>query len=212
MFRSFSLSCAAVLCLTASLAVISVTAGAKAEPRQQFQPAETSGHKILTRQHRFSNEPIQVVDVEVKGQRIRLGAKAASFNEANDWLKGLVVRFKNVSDKPISSVEFHLSLADPETSANIITFTLKYGQTPSLGAPDMAEPLKPGETAELALSESWYDQANLSLRRSHNTPLTVVETADLQLSYVYFNDDTAWYSGSLLRRDPTDASRYSIIE
>jgi hypothetical protein len=197
MFRSLSLNCIAILCLTASLAAFSVTAGAKAKPGQQFQPAEASAHKTLTRQHRFSNEPIEVVEVQVKGQRLRLGARAARLDEASDWLRGLVVRFKNVSDKPVSSVEFHLALADPETSANVITFTLKYGDTPVAGGPDMTEPLMPGETAELTLSESWYDQANQSLKQSHNTLATMVDRADLELSYVYFNDHTTWHAGSL---------------
>src|SRR5262249_38860934 len=142
--------------------------------------------------------PVQVMDVEVQGQRVKVRGKPASFDQASDWLRGFVVRFKNVSDKPISSVEFHLALAEPKTAANLITFTLKYGATSSPGAD--SRPLMPGATAQLALSAAWYDEANLSVQRAGNSPLTVVDTADLKLSYVYFADETAWHEGSLVRQ------------
>jgi len=196
MFRSLLIS-VILLCLSTSLAGSTVLGG-NSNHRQPPQPAQSSGRKILTRQSRFSNEPVQVMDVEVQGQRVKLRGKPASFDQSSDWLRGFVVRFKNVSDKPISAVEFHLALAEPKTSANLITFTLKYGGA-SPGA-DSRQLLMPGATAQLALSAAWYDEANLSMQGAGNSPLTVVDTADLKLSYVYFADETAWHEGSLVRQ------------
>jgi len=151
----------------------------------------------LTRQNRFSNEPVEVTSISVNGQNVRLRNKPVRLNEANDWLRGLIVRFKNVSDKPVSAVEFHLVVAEPGYSTTLITFTLKYGRTPSSLSPDASELLMPGATAEVALSENWYDEAKLSLDRGQSSSIALADRADLDLSYVYFNDRTAWHAGSL---------------
>jgi hypothetical protein len=184
-----------------SLAVSSVGSSGGLTPRagssHQTDSARSQGLKTLTRQNRFSNEPVEITNVWVNGKSLRLGNKPATVNAAGDWLRGLVVRFKNVSDRPISAVEFHLVVAEPGYSTNLITFTLKYGRTPSPSNPDATELLMPGATAEVALSDSWYDEAKLSLDRGQSSSIALADHADLNLSYVYFNDRSAWHAGSL---------------
>jgi len=198
MFRSLIASsvigCIAIVSLSAS--ATSGTA-ARASSHPQAGSTQSPGLKTLTRQNRFSNEPVEITNISVNGQSVRLRNKPVRLNEGNDWLRGLVVRFKNVSDKPISAVEFHLAVAEPGYLTTLITFTLKYGLTPSSLNPGATELLMPGATAEVALSATWYDQAKLSQAQGQNSSIALADHADLALSYVYFSDRTAWHEGSL---------------
>src|SRR5262249_54084845 len=101
-----------------------------------------------------------------------------------------------------------LALAEPDGSGDVIIFSLKYGNTPMPNTANAVKPLMPGETTELVLSDNWYDQSKLSLEKNQGTPITKVNKADLELVIVYFDDDTAWRSGSLMRRDPNDPRKY----
>jgi len=40
-------------------------------------------------------------------------------------------------------------------------------------------------------------RAKLSLDRGQSSSIAMADRADLDLSYVYFNDRTAWHAGSL---------------
>jgi hypothetical protein len=198
MFRSLIAS-SVVGCITIVSLPANATSGtaARAVSSKKAGSTQSLGLKTLTMQKRFSNEPVEVTSISVNGQSVRLRNKPVRLNEGNDWLRGLVVRFKNVSDKPISAVEFHLAVAEPGYLTTLITFTLKYGLTPSSLNPDATELLMPDATAEVVLSGSWYDEAKLSLDRGHSGSIDMAERADLDLSYVYFSDRTAWHAGSL---------------
>src|SRR5262245_15278102 len=133
MFRSLIAGCVlgCITVLTLGFSSVGAAGSPAVRPASSHQgnSSQALGLKTLTRQSRFANEPVQIMSVWVNGQSIRLRNKPARFNEANDWLRGLVVRFKNVSDKPIAAVEFHLVVAEPGYSTTLITFTLKYGRT-----------------------------------------------------------------------------------
>src|SRR5215469_1003617 len=198
MFRSLIAS-SVVGCITIVGLATSTTRGiaARATSSQQAGSAHSTGLKTLTRQNRFSNEPVEITSISVNGQSVRLRNKPVRLTEGNDWLRGLVVRFKNVTDRPISAVEFHLAVAEPGYLTTLITFTLKYGLTPSSLNPGATELLMPGATAEVALSATWYDQAKLSHAQGRASSIALADHADLALSYVYFGDRTAWHEGSL---------------
>jgi hypothetical protein len=220
MVRHLFWGCTGVLLLTAlSVAPLGIVRGdsmveapngaaSLATRKPSAQSSDASKTKVITRLHRLANEPVGLIEVWVKGRPIELGDHPATFQANDDWLKGLVLRFQNASSKPISSVELHVSLRRPHAAGNVIDFTLKFGQTPGVNQLEGGDILAPGQTADLSISEKWYDRAQRVLGRGGSPSLGQIEQADVELGYVYFDDGTAWHAGSLLRPDPDHPGKY----
>ena len=173
-----------------------------------FAFAQQFRERIIQRLPTEKDEPIAITTVKVNDRSLVLGRK---FTANDDWLSGLVISVKNISDKPILFASIRLVFPRPaDSSDGPSIYDLSHGNNPLMTSrPTATEQLvgiMPGNTAELGLS----NQEFLDLQRflvSTGYPLGI-NRVDLRISHVIFDDDTMWYAGALLRRDPTNSSKW----
>jgi hypothetical protein len=160
------------------------------------------------------NEPVRITKFKLKGVPRGFGQ---NFTDDNDWLRGLTINVKNVSNKPIAYLEIVLDFPRPENqpSSQLLPFrsSLQYGYPPVLNAPlplDAPPPLMPNEKAELSLTDANYDSLMATLKQLEY-PISLKEI-ELTISTVIFNDNTGWRLGTPTRRDPNKPDRWINAE
>jgi hypothetical protein len=168
------------------------------------------------------NQPVDIVAVKVKGASVEADKK---FSSDSDWIKGMSVTLKNVSDKPVVYVTV-LVLAYQEKDAKrmktsdgrdmAVGTTLMYGVRPRLpGEPPLsysATPLMPGQTTDLVLTETRCNELYSLLRRSDSS--TDIPELDLRIEEVSFygETETMWRNGFKLRIDPNRPGAWLVVD
>jgi hypothetical protein len=158
--------------------------------------------------------PLEVVSIRSKGETIQSGRQ---FQGSDDWLAGLTLSVKNVSDKPISFIDVRLLLPASEGSGhkNIwLPGVLKYGCWPggrghapyALGS---CEKIMPGRTQSIEITEETYKRmvdtfAELGI-------CTPTAAAQFEIDAVAFDNDTLWEHGSLFKRDPIEPNTFRKV-
>jgi hypothetical protein len=197
------LSAALTLAALASPAVFSVAppAGAAASAGG---PKERSIRKVD-----WPGEPFKIEEMKVGGKAVGLGAK---FSAEDDWLRGLTVKVRNVSDKPVLFLDVALNFprqGSPEPESRDHLLYGRYPPPPGQPAPESPAagqpPIRPGETAELVLGD--YEGTRRFLDQT-NYPESITEL-EIEISDAFFDRDTKWSGGQILRRDPHDPNRWA---
>lgn len=169
----------------------------------------------------YKEPPAAIAAIRVKGTPVEPGVK---FVDNSDWLNGLTVTLKNVSDRPIAFVTVAViaphkkngvqEQVDGRDLYEIIE--LKYGEPPP--APGKAastkpmRPLMPGDTADVILEEKQRDELYSHLRlRESSTDISEVTLSVFQLTFLGDND-TLWMHGLWRKRDPIDPMRWVTID
>lgn len=162
----------------------------------------------------FKDQPVEIIAVKVKGASIEPGRKITG---DSDWLKGMTVIVKNVSDKPVVyitvSVTAHyekdgVRKRTEDGRDRVAEIDVVYGLRPPMpGEPARTYspvPLMTGQTADLVLSEVNRDELYSLLRREDSS--TDVAELTLWVDHVawYGDDDNMWIHGRMLRRDPNN--------
>jgi hypothetical protein len=157
------------------------------------------------------NQPVGLEKIKVAGQEIKLKAETESKEDLegdDDWMKNLTVTLKNTSDKNI--VYALLVMNFPETAAaGPMSHPLHYGRYPK--SPDdlkAVTALKPGEEAEITLAAAEYDNLKTFLK---SMSFSNVNSFEIKLDSVIFDDDLLWFGGILMRRDPNDPKQWHTI-
>jgi hypothetical protein len=153
--------------------------------------------------------PIEIVSIKLKDRDFRPGEKIKGDDE---WLEGLAFKIKNVSDKPISYVEFLLQFRRP---ARVVAYSLNYGVDCERGERrrESSPPaIQPGETLELALTKAKYASFLFVLKQGEVPP--DFDTASYFLGAICFENepDLMWGYGNLLRRDPNVPFKFNTVE
>lgn len=168
---------------------------------------EVTGHAQAPKERSIKKtdwpkEPIKIEKIKVKGKIIGLGTK---FTEEDDWLSGLTIKVKNISDKPIVFLDIAIVFPRPDSQEPDARDHLLYGQYPlapgelAPEAPAVIQPpIQPGETVELALTD--YEGIRRFLDQSNY--LASVTDLEIDISDVYFDQNTKWSGGQIFRRDP----------
>jgi len=150
-----------------------------------------------------SDEP---VELELKiADEVIIADK--TFVAIDDWLKELSWRIKNASDKSIVCIEIELDFHGLGSSRAERVYTFRYGQKPdnqdTIGEPKF---LKPGETANFKLSDTEYNEIKQFVERkqpSEGVP-TVMSVVEMTIATVYFDDQSMWKDGKMLRSRPSN--------
>jgi hypothetical protein len=153
----------------------------------------------------FSNEPVKISELKAKAREVRAGEK---FNDSNDWFKGLTIRIRNTSDKPVKYVSVLVSFPRPkeQKEAGQLPFGehLIYGSSPvdAKAATGSSPPpsIPPGESIELALSEKHFDEYTSVLKRLAFPD--AIKRIELTLQEVGFEDGLLWSGGGVLATRP----------
>ena len=152
------------------------------------------------------NEPVEVLEVEVGGRAVKLNSV---FTAGRDWLKGLKLKMKNVSEQPIVFAEIMIKIPKSGTMEHPLGIPVRYGQLPpppgeavSTSAP---KPVSHGKVIELVLSDKTFNTAK-SFLSEHQ----VMEVGEVKMFglMIIFDDGTGWNEGVRLRRDPSNPRKW----
>jgi hypothetical protein len=101
-------------------------------------------------------DAIAVTGIEVAGRAVTPGQPFAA---GDDWLRGLTLRVKNVSPKPITYMQFSLSFPEARYHSGGVGHTLRYGSNAAAGGGNVpsAALLSPGEEAEVVFTDRDLD-------------------------------------------------------
>lgn len=165
----------------------------------------------------FRDQPVEIVAVKVNGIPIKPNQK---IDGDSDWLNGMAITLKNVSDKPVAYVSVMVAVPygkknDRTVNAGAVSHygarSLRAGEAYPPGFVKPA-PLLPGATVDVFLSETECDQLRSHL--AHNNASTDIADLNLRLYEVFYEGDseTKWMTGFTLRRDANDADRWVPIE
>lgn len=151
------------------------------------------------------DEPVDELEVEVGGRAVKLNSVFAA---GHDWLKGLKVKARNTSERPIVFAQVLINVPKRGAMENPLGIPLSYGQMPSAESarPSTHRPVAPGEVFKLTLSDETFDTARSFLAEHQVTEIVEVKMSQLM---VVFDDGTAWNDGSRLRRDPSHPNRWT---
>lgn len=159
----------------------------------------------------FRDSPVEIVAVKVKGAEVKPKQK---FSGDSDWLNGMTITLKNVSERPIAYVSVLITAYYEKNNARIkvngqdvqAAIELYYGVQPlppgdERVLPFYIPPLMPSYTTDLVLTERSRDELySLLGERNASTDITELTITP----YVVFfqgDSDTKWRTGHMLRRD-----------
>jgi hypothetical protein len=176
--------------------------------KQGIQTAQLNG-KIVTQNLRRPDQPIEIIELTTNGKVTKLNKEV---DASEEWLKGLSLKIRNTSDKPIVSFYLTFILPDTESSGNPpLALPIHYGASPP-GAPrsGIGEPLEPNSTIDISITDQMY--AILKPKIESIMPLRNLNHLQVGLDLIIFDDDTAWSAGELMRRDPNNPRRWVPIQ
>ncbi len=175
-------------------------------PPQDLEVPRPRAEKYIGKYRIYPNEPVLVTDLTVNGTQHEINRKVTA---GEDWLNGLTFKSKNISNKNI--VFIYVSLLFPEAKAitgTLFAFDLRYGADPRLEAGSTTEkPIKPEEEAEFVVSDASYQNLKRGIE-TRITPIKNINSVQIDVVRVIFDDDTAWATGTFMHRDPNNPKRW----
>jgi hypothetical protein len=165
----------------------------------------------------YKDQPVEITAVKVKGVSVKPKQK---FDGDSDWLNGMEIKLKNVSDRPVAYVsvligaQYGVRDGDPVNAGTVLHYgaqSLPQGQNYPAGFTKPA-PVLPGATVNLVLTDSARDQLQSHLRQ--NNASTDIPELNVRVYVVFFegDSDTKWSMGNMLRRDPLDANHWMLLD
>jgi hypothetical protein len=171
-------------------------------PPQNVEPPRPRAEKYIGKYRIYANEPVLVTDITANGKQSRINSRIAA---GEDWLRELTFKVKNISQKNI--VFIYVSIYFPEAKAitgTLFAFDLRYGADPRLQAASTTEkPIKPEEAAGFVVSDASYRDLKWRIE-TRITPIKNINSVQIDVVRVIFDDDTAWATGSFMHRDPNN--------
>ena len=154
---------------------------------------------------RYPDEPLELVDVRIGVKSVigevtfksrinnNEGLDNAKFNEQGDWHKRVSLTLRNVSDKPVIGLRAYLYYK-AAGSGQLFRLPLDYEK-------DLVKkPLAPGDELDIKVGpQLWGVITNLIKEQGEDPDLASVTLA---VESVMFTNDSQWYRGKMLHRDP----------
>lgn len=164
---------------------------------------QTQARIIVT--NKDPETPVEILAIKAKKRELQTDTE---FLDDEDWLKGFTIRVANRSTKSITFVEvfmfFHRT--KDQTAGLTAGWPLIVGIDPfppRISGQVAMQPVEPGNEIELVVSDIEYAGIKSFLKDVH-FPQSV-KKVELQIVKIGFDDDTAWNSGYMYRRDPRGA-------
>jgi hypothetical protein len=159
--------------------------------------------KSLQKLKHYSNEPLEIVDIKMSNKDVKLGEK---LNANDDWLKGLALKFKNISGKDIIYIEIDLNFPETQASGYEMSFPLKLGHRPGTNNANAPLRLKANAEMSIVLDDVKYDQLVKFIEHRHS--ISAINKALITNGVIIFADGTAWSGGIFYQQDPDNPNRY----
>lgn len=170
----------------------------------------------------YKDQPVEIVAIMAKGRDVIPKQK---FRADGDWLNGLKVTLRNVSDRPVAFVSVlvgayfekdgtRMKIDGQDAQAGI---QLMYGAQPLpagesyLGSVLIPMSLSPDGVINLAISESNLGELYSLIRnRGASTDITALT---IRVYEVFFEGESEiMWSGRMLRRDPNDPNLWIAVK
>ncbi len=169
-----------------------------------FAQTTVGGERMFTKMD-LGNEPVKIVEIEVGGLVTELDRR---FSSGDDWLAGTAIKFKNISRKTITYVNFGIDLKEQGATGFLAGDNLIYGfrvESKELKR-DEGRALAAGEVAKVPLSSRSIEDIGKLL--SGNKRLRDIDIAHITLMMVVFDDGTRWSGGQYLKPDPNNSGKF----
>jgi hypothetical protein len=181
-------------------------------PRVAGQQAAQETYRIVRRLALEQNEPVTIRTVTVKGQSISTNEK---FLSSDGWLNGLKITVENSSDKKILLASVQLQFPRPDGSKGLLAvYDLSFGNSALVARsiqPDVnSDILAPRQRIDLQVSASDFDLIARLL--AFNGYKGSIEEVAIRIGHIIFADDTMWYAGSYMQRDPSAPGTWTTFE
>lgn len=155
------------------------------------------------------NPPVKITLVKSKIGVIETDKKISA---SDDWLRGLTISVRNDSDKVVTGLVIYIQFRRPTNQAKELDLVapISYGRDP-LASPEetsatTAEPILPGQTKDIALSDQAYDSLR-SILDNLNYPASI-KSVRLEVKIIGLQDGTYWSNGTIFRRDPNNPGKW----
>lgn len=158
--------------------------------------------KILEKGDDF-DPPVKITLVKSKIGVIETDKEIAA---DDDWLKGLTIRVRNLSDKIVTNVSIELQFRRPPNQAQELDLIapLDYGPnpyySPQKDSTSPPAPILPEQTQDIFLPDAQYDSLR-SLLNERKYPADI-KAVRIRVRSIAFSDGTVWTSGRIFKRDP----------
>jgi len=139
----------------------------------------------------FSKESVlALVEIKVEGKTVKPGEY---FDAADDWLKTLTVKLKNISGKPISRITLTLGIPEAKRKGGFASSALDYSSFDANTGDQNGEKLvMPGEIIEL--NQERYEAIKFTMKQ---TGISTINQINIVAASVYFKDGSYWSSNRL---------------
>lgn len=175
-------------------------AGAPAAP-PELKPGERVVENHLARAvPGLDSETLAITGITVNGQGV---APGRPFAAGAGWLRGLTVRVRNVSPKPISYIQLGFSAPEARYRAGGIGFRFSFGVMRPKGVPaaNDAKSLAPGEEVDLGFTGDDYE-AHMQLVERHSGVTEITRVRFGTATIVFADGTRALVATPLLTRKP----------
>lgn len=132
----------------------------------------------------------EIVAFSVGGKSVTPGRPFAA---AEDWMKDLRVRARNISPKPIARASLGFLLPEARHGDGFLSVSLHFGKRlgPCVGGAE-PEVAAPGEEFELAMTKADYERRREWI--ADWTGVTSISRAEIEAVTLIFDDCTPWAS------------------
>jgi hypothetical protein len=158
------------------------------------------------------NQPLRLEKVRIAGSLALPKAGSAiqeNLDAGDDWMKGLAITLKNTSDKNIVYAMVMLHFPETDSAGQPMGSPMVFGRAPKdSNDRNYKAVLKPGEEAEITLTDAEYESLQSFLR---GMAFSRVSSVELLLDAVVFDDDTLWSQGMQMRRDANNPKQWRTI-
>jgi hypothetical protein len=198
------------LSVTLAVVVAGLLSGSIGQARES--PAQDAEKSLGI--ERYPDQPLELIDLKVGVQRMndRIATKSIlngiavdtiTFKERDGWFKHVLIRFRNVSGRPIYGVTAYLYFQPPD-ARTLYSLPLAASTALNEGV------VQPGAEVILTVTDqAWSLTADILEKHKVNPDLVSVKFA---IGMVRFSDDLRWSQGHLLRQDPNNPYKWNVID
>ena len=177
---------------------------------QGFAPQSSQAAEKSLDIERYPDEPLELVDVWVGSNSVKgaittksringEGLDSTKFNNTTDWPKRVSLTRRNVSGKPVIGLRAYLYFKAAETGE---PFQLPLEQ-------ELRQATAPGAEVKLVVGDRMWGLITNLIKQKGADP----NLADVTLSVeaVMFTEDSQWYRGRMVRRDPASPNTWRNV-
>jgi hypothetical protein len=166
---------------------------------------QTQGKERVLKKPKSFNPPVEIVNFKSKIGEIKSDKKFITEDE--DWLKGLTIKIRNNSKKPITFISYQLRIPNSNKNLPSFVFFLTYGINPIFNKQGKffykrANSIVPHGNIDIEIGDENYHNIRKSLREKYN--IASINQATIVCDLIEFEDETLWLGGKYYRLDESD--------